>query len=103
MADMKAGQQLASVVCETRVVVVRAEDPTAELTCGGSPMVPVEDTPSAAGAIEPGHEGPTSLGKRYVDDGGTIEVLCTKAGAGRLAIDGRPLAIKAAKPLPSSD
>ena len=43
------------------------------------------------------------LGKRYVDDESDIEVLCTKAGDGALAVDGRPLVLKTAKPLPSSD
>jgi hypothetical protein len=43
------------------------------------------------------------LGKRYVDEAGTIEVLCTKPGDGALALDGQPLEVKSAKPLPSSD
>jgi hypothetical protein len=30
-------------------------------------------------------------------------LLCTKAGAGSLALDGRALGLKEAKPLPSSD
>jgi hypothetical protein len=30
-------------------------------------------------------------------------VLCTKAGRGTLALDGEPLVIQAAKPLPASD
>ena len=32
-----------------------------------------------------------------------IEVLATKGGAGSLSLDGQPLALKDAKPLPSSD
>jgi len=32
-----------------------------------------------------------------------LEVLCTKAGAGALAANGRPLELKSPKPLPSSD
>ncbi|HEY2084895.1 MAG TPA: hypothetical protein VGH54_02475 [Mycobacterium sp.] len=43
------------------------------------------------------------LGKRYVDEPTGLEVLCTKAGAGPLAADGRQLVIKAAKALPASD
>ncbi len=43
------------------------------------------------------------LGKRYVDAAGTLEVLCSKPGPGGLASGGEPLALKTAKPLPSSD
>jgi hypothetical protein len=47
--------------------------------------------------------GGTALGKRYVDAEGTVEILCTKSGAGSLHLDGRPLSLKESKPLPSSD
>jgi hypothetical protein len=30
-------------------------------------------------------------------------VLCTKAGNGTLALDGKPLVLQVAKPLPASD
>jgi hypothetical protein len=43
------------------------------------------------------------LGKRYVDDGDTMEVLCTKPGTGSLGADGASLQLKEAKPLPASD
>ena len=43
------------------------------------------------------------MGKRYVDEAGTVELLCVKAGKGSLAIDGTILRTKDAKPLPSSD
>jgi hypothetical protein len=45
----------------------------------------------------------TQIGKRYVDEADTIQLLCTKAGSGTLALDGTPLLIQAAKPLPASD
>ncbi len=54
-------------------------------------------TPAASG------DGGTLLGKRYVDEQTGLEVLCTKPGTGSLAADGRPLTIKAPKPLPASD
>lgn len=47
--------------------------------------------------------GGTVLGKRYVCDEVGLEVLCTKSGIGSLAFDAKPLAEKAAKPLPPSD
>ena len=59
--------------------------------------------PTASGSVADGHGGGTLIGKRYVDDGDTIELLCTKAGDGLPAIDGQPLSIKDAKPLPASD
>jgi hypothetical protein len=43
------------------------------------------------------------VGKRYVDPDESIEVLCTKAGAGSLSIGDAALAVKGAKPLPASD
>ncbi len=55
------------------------------------------------GSINPDFAGGTQMGKRYVDEGGNVELLCVKAGEGSLAIDGKVLQIKDAKPLPSSD
>lgn len=45
----------------------------------------------------------TLLGKRYADDAQGLEVLCTKSGAGTLTVDGAPMQLKGAKPLPASD
>jgi hypothetical protein len=45
----------------------------------------------------------TQLGKRYAEESMGLELLCTKAGAGRLACNGKDLEIRSAKPLPSSD
>ena len=56
-----------------------------------------------AGEIDPEFHGPTQLGKRYTDESGELELLCTKAGEGALSLGDTILAIKAAKPLPSSD
>jgi len=100
--DLRAGSRLHSAVCATEVVVVRPPAGEATLECGGQAMLPIGAEESArSGDVAPGSG--TLLGKRYVDAGETVEVLCTKAGAGSLAIDGEPLAVKAAKPLPSSD
>jgi hypothetical protein len=100
--SLRAGDQLASAVCTTRVVVVRvpaADQPA--IACGGAPML------SAAGAppIEPvaGATPATLVGKRYVDAGDTVELLCVKAGPGQLSCDGSPMVLKSAKALPASD
>lgn len=100
--QLKAGARLKSAADETQVVVVRAPDGEVDLTCGGHPLVPLE-AEIAAVAAEAGHSGPTLLGKRYADDAVGLELLCTKAGAGGLFVNGAPLGLKEAKPLPSSD
>jgi hypothetical protein len=57
----------------------------------------------AGGTVDPAHSGGTQMGKRFADPDSGIEVLATKGGAGSLSLDGQPLALKDAKPLPSSD
>ena len=69
--------------------------------CGGVPMTP--EKPSDKVSVDPAFADGTKIGKRYIDAGGAVELLCTKAGQGSLSIDGVPLAAKDAKPLPSSD
>jgi len=66
-------------------------------------MVAVGTEVSANGGIHPDHSAGTQLGKRYCDDDDGIEVLCTKGGDGSLALAGKSLHLKEAKPLPSSD
>ena len=61
----------------------------------GEPVTAAEPNPALLGG--------TQIGKRYVDEADTIQVLCTKAGSGTLALDGKALQIQAAKPLPASD
>jgi hypothetical protein len=100
--DLKPGQQLASAVSEAAIVVVRAPAGPVELTAGGVALVPAGD-PAGGGEVLAGHEGELQLGKRYVDEESGLEVLCTKPGTGALAVDGRLLTLKGAKPLPSSD
>ncbi len=99
--SLRAGEQLASPICTTRVVGVRAPaGGGAEIACGGSPMVPAASAPSAPAA---GGEAVTLIGKRYVNADETLELLCTTSGSGELSCDGVPMTLKAAKPLPASD
>jgi hypothetical protein len=103
MSTFMPGSRWRSTVCTTQVVVVRAAVADVEVTCGGHPMVPVDDpTPIDQRSIGEAGDG-TLLGKRYVDDERGLEVLCTQAGAGALAVEGEALLRKDAKPLPSSD
>ena len=102
MAALKAGTRLRSAVCKTEIMVIAAPASDVALSCGGAALIALGDEPSAA-AVDPAFAQGTLLGKRYVNEAGDLEVLCTKPGDGSLAIDGAELQIKEAKPLPSSD
>jgi hypothetical protein len=103
MPEIKAGSRLKSTVCNTEVIVVKAPGGDVPVTCGGvlmalaSEEIAEKGTPSAAAA------GGTALGKRYVNDDETLELLCTKPGDGSLGVDATLLSLKEAKPLPASD
>jgi hypothetical protein len=99
---LEAGARLKSAVCDTQVMVVSAPDHDVDVTCGGAPLVALDaETPGGEPAADA--SGGSQIGKRYVNEAGDLELLCTKAGAGSLAADGEPLGLKGAKPLPSSD
>lgn len=98
---LRTGGRLKSLACDTEVIVIRAPADDVEVTCGGAPMTPDANGERTGldGALAEG----SLLGKRYVDEGGTIELLCVRAGKGSLRLDGAALLIKEAKPLPASD
>jgi hypothetical protein len=96
------GSRFKSTVSDTEVVVVRAADGDHSLACGGAEMVPV-DADAERGTPDPALSEATLLGKRYTSEASGVELLCTKAGTGTLTLDGEPLTIQGAKPLPSSD
>ena len=97
---LRTGGRYRSAVDDTEVIITRVDGAEGELTCGGVPMRGIgamgEQLP-----IESGQDAGTALGKRYGSD--TLEVLVTKPGGGTLALDGAPLEMRAAKPLPASD
>jgi hypothetical protein len=100
----KVGARFRSAVCDTEVVVVRAAEDAIELCCGGAPMLDLRAPRSAgAGAVDDAADGGTQVGKRYIDPDTGVELLCTKAGKGSLAVGGRLMEIKVAKPLPATD
>ena len=96
---MKPGTRLKSAVCDTEVMVIRGGDGLLE--CGGAPMA--EERPDAGGDPAADFAEGTLMGKRYVDEAGTVELLCVKPGKGSLSLDGTALKTKDAKTLPSSD
>lgn len=103
MARLKTGTRLKSAVCNTQVMVVSAPDADVDLTCGGQPMLDAAASAPGGGAPSPDAAKGTTLGKRYVNADGKLELLCIKPGEGSLAVAGQALVLKEAKPLPSSD
>lgn len=99
---MRVGLRLRSAVSDTEIIVVRAPDDDVDVRCGGVSMIEASGE-RTGGDLDPEFEAPTLLGKRYVDADDRLEVLCTKGGDGRLSLADQPLAVKDAKPLPSSD
>jgi hypothetical protein len=103
ITDIKPGTRLRSSVCDVEVIVVKTSAQALDLRCGGHPMVPTGgDCPEGLVPKDEFTAG-TQIGKRYSDESGELELLCTKAGSSSLSIGDTPLKIKEAKPLPSSD
>jgi hypothetical protein len=100
---LRPGQKLRSAVSDAEVVVVRAPAADVDVSCGGAHMFESGTEAPATGSLDVTTGAGPMIGKRYADDDLGIELLCTRAGEGTLAVDGRPLPIKAAKPLPASD
>lgn len=100
--QLKAGSRLQSAVSDAQIMAIKVPAGDYDLTCGGVPMVAVGGDASA-GEVDASDTGETLMGKRYVDADETVEFLCTKGGAGSLRLGGKPLEVKQAKQLPSSD
>ena len=101
--ELKPGSRWKSAVCTAEVVVVRPAKGDLSLECGGQPMLSGTDAKPEGLSPSADHSAGVSVGKRYFDEDSGLEVLCSKPGAGSLAVDGRPLKVKDAKALPSSD
>lgn len=101
--QLRPGQRLHSAVCDAQVVVVRVPAVAVEVACGGAPLLSEGDAVPADVVLDPSLGDGPLLGKRYADDDLGLELLCTRPGSGALTVDGRPLLLKGAKPLPSSD
>ena len=100
--QLRPGLRLESATCDTQVVVVKApKDTDVDVRCGGEPM---REAGTGGDKAAISAEGDTTLlGKRYADEEVGIELLCSQGGAGTLTIGDKPLLVKGAKPLPSSD
>lgn len=98
--ELKAGQRLKSAVCDAEVMVIKATEGD-DLTCGGHPMS--ADAPESKAAANDDQMHGCLIGKRYVNEAESIEVLCVKSGDGSLYYNGQELMTKDTKKLPSSD
>src|SRR6476660_6661511 len=96
------GTRLRSSACDTEVAVIKAPDADLDLRCGGHPMVPLGEEGPDGHTAEPGFDTASLIGKRYTDQSGELELLCTKGGTSALSLGDELLELKDAKPLPSS-
>ena len=103
MPTLKTGARLKSAVCDGEIMVVAAPSDDVNLTCGGEPMIDAASGESGGGDIHPDHAVGIAMGKRYINEAETLEVLCVKAGDGGLAEDGALLLQKDTKKLPKTD
>jgi hypothetical protein len=101
--EYKPGTRWKSAVSDTEVVIVSGPKTAVSLQCGGHDVVPLGDETPSGLTMDPSLAEGSLIGKRYVHEPSGLEILCTKGGEGTLAVDGAPLALKGAKPLPSSD
>lgn len=103
LTQIKPGARFRSSVCDVEVIVIKAPASEADLRCGGQQMLPVGAERPEGATPEAGFDTGTQLGKRYTDETGDLELLCTKGGTSSLSVGDVVLHIKDAKPLPSSD
>jgi len=101
--ELKPGSRWKSAVCDAELVVVRPPKTPVVLECGGHPVAPHAAPRPEGLALSPDHAAGCAAGKRYADPESGLEVLCSKAGAGSLSIDGRAIGAMEAKKLPASD
>ena len=72
--------------------------------CGyAKPRGPQVPQPYLRRAASAAATGAAAFPSCRLDEGGSLELLCTKPGEGSLALGDQLLSLKEAKPLPSSD
>jgi hypothetical protein len=103
MAELKTGGRFKSAVCTAEIMVVSAPSGDVNLTCGGVVMVESASGAVNGGEIHPDHAVGVAIGKRYINEEETLEVLCVKNGDGGLAVAGQLLLQKDTKKLPKTD
>jgi len=101
--ELKPGSRWRSAVCDAELVVVRPPRSAVALECGGAAVIPHTAARPEGASVAEAHAEGCLAGKRFADPESGLEVLCTKAGAGSLSIDGRAIGATEAKKLPASD
>jgi len=100
--DLKPGSRWKSAVCDAEIVVVKKQSAPIILECGAEALSPVRRREMPQHRLRLSmRPGPRSANLRDEETG--LEVLCSKTGAGSLSVAGRPLTLRDAKQLPSSD
>lgn len=100
---LKPGTRVFGAACATELIVLRAPDHEIDLQIGGHPALLVRPAQPSGVEVRTPESAAPKVGKRYVDEAGTLEVLCTKAGRGALSVGAELLGEKGSKPLPASD
>jgi hypothetical protein len=98
-----AGVRVKSAVCSMEAIVIQPPSTPGLLTCGAEAALAATDAERAAVQLTAPEPGNALVGKRYVDAVSGLELLCTKSGNCAMSFDARPLTLREAKPLPSSD
>ena len=101
--QLKPGSRLFGAACATELIVVKAPSAPIDVRIGGHPACTAATQRDASLSVLTDAADAPAMGKRYVDALDSLEVLCTKAGAGAVAVGDVVLLAKDAKPLPSSD
>ena len=100
---LKPGTRLFGAADATEVIVVRAPSEPVDVRIGGHPALTDAASRTEGLQVDTSPDAAPVMGKRYVDESGNLELLCTKAGTGALAVGDELCTIKGAKPLPASD
>jgi len=98
--ELKTGLRLKSAVCDAEIMVIKSTGGD-DLTCGGVPLL--AEAPAEKGSGLQAHMHGCVIGKRYVNEAQSVELLCVKSGDGSLYYNGDELMTKDTKKLPSSD
>lgn len=98
---LKPGGRFKSAVSDVQMMVVKAPAGEHELKIGGADVV--APTAAGGGSLDAADTGEVLIGKRYVNEDESLELLCTKGGKGTIVFNGTALDVKQAKQLPSSD
>ncbi len=101
--DLKPGTRLFGAACTGEFIVVKAPADPVDLRIGGHPALTSADDRSPGLEVTTGPDDKPAMGKRYVDDDDSLELLCTKPGEGAVSIGSTALQLKDAKALPASD